>query len=92
MKVCRVVGEVVATIKHPYLKGSKLLIVQPVTADEQPVGKPLLAVDSVDVGPGERILLVDEGGAAGLVLGQEGPVRSVIVGRVDEDGFSLRSS
>ncbi len=84
MKVCRVTGEVVATVKHPDLAGWKLLIVQPVDADDQSVGKPLLAVDSADSGPGERVLLSDEGGAAALVVGKEGPIRAVIVGRVDE--------
>jgi ethanolamine utilization protein EutN len=92
MKVCRVVGEVVATVKHPALQDKKLLIVQPVTVNDAPTGKPLLAVDSVQAGPGEPVILCDEGGAAGVVLGREGPVRSVIVGRVDSftaDGSSL---
>ncbi len=88
MKVCRVVGEVVATVKHPFLTGHKLLIVQPVNERDQPSGKPLLAIDCIDAGPGERILLSDEGGAAALVLGAEGPVRAVIVGRVDDAGMS----
>jgi ethanolamine utilization protein EutN len=84
VKVCRVVGEVVATVKHPALFGLKLLVVQSVTEKDVPVGKPKLAVDSVDVGPGDRVLVSDEGGAAALVLGSEGPIRTVIVGKVDE--------
>ena len=88
MKVCRVVGEVVATVKHPYLHGHKLLIVQPVDQADRIDGKPTLAVDCVDAGPGERVLLSDEGGAAGLVLGGEGPVRAVIVGRIDNVDIS----
>jgi len=91
MKICRVVGEVVATIKHDALAQRKLLIVQPVSTSDAPVGLPLLAVDAAQAGPGEKVLLCDEGGAAGLVLGQEGPIRSVIVGRIDEvttDGSS----
>jgi ethanolamine utilization protein EutN len=83
MKICRVVGEVVATARHPALDGRKLLVVQPVDAVDRPSGRALLAVDAVQAGPGERVLLVDEGGAAALVLGREGPVRSVIVGHVD---------
>ena len=86
MKVCRVVGEVVATVKHEALEGRKLLIVQPVDDHDAPHGAPLIAVDSADAGPGERILLCDEGGAAALVLGRDGPIRSVIVGRVDAAG------
>lgn len=86
MKVCRVVGEVIATVKHPALAGRKLLIVQPVDAADAPGGPPLIAVDLADAGPGERVLLCDEGGSAALVLGRDGPVRSVIVGRVDAMG------
>ena len=92
MKVGRVVGEVVATAKHPFLAGWKLLIVQPVSPQGDTVGEPLLAVDAAEVGIGEKVLLVDEGGAAGLVMGGEGPVRTVIVGKVDDivmDGSSL---
>ena len=88
MKGGRVVGEVVATVKHPFLHGRKLLIVQPVDHRDRVQGKALLAVDCVAVGPGERVLVSDEGGAAGLVLGGEGPVRAVIVGRVDDGGMS----
>ena len=83
MKICRVVGEVIATVKHPALEGRKLLIVQPVGERDRPDGKPLIAVDTVDAGPGERVLLCDEGGSAALALGKEGPIRSVIVGRID---------
>jgi len=92
MKVCRVVGEVVATVKHEALAGRKLLIVQPVDAGDAPCGTPLLAVDLADAGPGERVLLCDEGGSAALVLGRDGPVRSVIVGRVDAMGSGGSSS
>jgi ethanolamine utilization protein EutN len=84
MKVCRVVGEIVATARHPALVGRKLLIVQPVSDDDRATGQPVLAVDGVQAGPGDRVLLSDEGGAAALVLGREGPVRAVIVGHVDD--------
>ena len=92
MRVCRVVGEVVATVKHPFLSGYKMLIVQPVTEMDAPMDRPLLAVDSIGAGPVERILLNDEGGGAALVLGREGPMRAVIVGKVDSDGFTVGSS
>ncbi len=87
MKICRVVGEVVATVKHPHLEGRKLLIVQPVDEADAADGKPLIAVDTVDAGPGERVLLCDEGGSAALALGRDGPIRSVLVGRIDGPGF-----
>ena len=84
MKVARVVGEVVATVKHPHLSGMKLMLVQPVTPAGAATGAVSIAVDCVQAGPGDLVLLVDEGnGAAQAVRRPRGPVRNVIVGVVD---------
>jgi microcompartment protein CcmK/EutM len=85
MIVGKVVANVVATVKHRHLVGRKLLLVQPLDADGKPKGKPLLAVDGVQAGLGDRVLVVDEGGSARNVLGDEGAVtiRTVICGIVD---------
>jgi len=84
MIVARVTGDVVATVKHPALFAMKLLLVQPVTADGQATGKPVIAVDAVHAGPGDLVLVADEGNAAAQVLGRpRGPIRSVVVGIVD---------
>jgi microcompartment protein CcmK/EutM len=81
----RVVGEVVATIKHGDLSAHKLLLVQPVDPDGTPKGQPMLAVDVVDAGVGDRVLVVDEGNSAAQVLQRpRGPVRTLIVGVIDE--------
>ncbi len=85
----RVVGDVVATVKHAALADKKLLLVQPVTAADEPVGKPAIAVDAADAGPGDLVLVEDEGNMAAQVLRQpRGPIRTVIVGVVDhvQDG------
>jgi ethanolamine utilization protein EutN len=83
--LARVVGDVVATIKHPELHGRKLLLVQPLNRDGTPRGKPVIAVDVVDAGPGDPVLVLDEGnGAAQVVRRPRGPLRTVIVGVVDE--------
>jgi len=85
MYLARVVGEVVATIKHGELQGQKLLLVQPVTPADAPTGRPAIAVDSVDAGPGDLVLVADEGNSAAQVLRRgRGPVRTVVVGVVDE--------
>lgn len=85
MFLARVVGEVVATIKHAHLAGDKLLLVRREQADGTPVGPPVIAVDSVDAGPGDRVLVADEGNSAAQVLRRpRGPVRTVIVGVVDD--------
>jgi microcompartment protein CcmK/EutM len=85
MFLARVVGDVVATIKHPALQNRKLLLVQPLTGDGTPTGRPAIAVDSVDAGVGDHVLVVDEGNGAAQVLQRpRGPIRTVVVGVVDE--------
>ena len=85
MITARVVGEVVATIKHGDLATHKLLLVQPVDAGGSPKGQPMLAVDVVDAGVGDHVLVVDEGNSAAQVLERpRGPIRTVVVGVVDE--------
>ncbi|WP_455383391.1 EutN/CcmL family microcompartment protein [Salinispira pacifica] len=59
-----VTGNVVSTEKHPHYEGQKILIVQPINPDGTARGKPLLAVDGVQAGPGDRVIVVDEGGSA----------------------------
>jgi len=78
MFLAHVTGVIVATIKHPHLHGRKLLLVRP----EPPS---VIAVDSVDAGLGDRVLVADEGNTAAQVLAMpRGPVRTIIVGVVDE--------
>jgi len=84
MQIARVVGTVVATQKHGKFDGAKLLLVQPVTLDDQPKGPALLAVDSVGAGVHEKVLVVIEGRAAGEALGRKAaPVDAAIVGIID---------
>jgi ethanolamine utilization protein EutN len=85
MQVGRVIGTVVSTEKHHKLEGAKLLLVQPLTLDDTPRGVPLLAVDGVGAGVGERVLVVLEGRAAGEALGRRAaPVDAAIIGIVDQ--------
>jgi microcompartment protein CcmK/EutM len=85
MFLARVVGEVVATVKHPHLLAQRLLLVRPEQTPGRPQAASLIAVDTVDSGIGDRVLVADEGNAAAQVLGMSrGPVRTVIVGVVDE--------
>ena len=84
MQLGRVVGTVVATQKHKKLEGAKLLLVQPLTLDDEPRGAPLLTIDSVGAGVGEKVLVVIEGRAAGEALRRKAaPVDAAIVGIVD---------
>jgi len=85
MKLARVTGNVIATVKHPALAAQRLLLVEDEGADGRPNGKPRLALDRVDAGEGDRVLVLDEGNGAAQVLSRaRGPVRTVIVGVVDE--------
>jgi microcompartment protein CcmK/EutM len=84
MQLARVVGNVVATQKHPKFEGAKLLLVQPIGLDDKPQGTALLAVDSVGAGVHEKVLVVIEGRAAGEALGRKlAPVDAAIIGIVD---------
>lgn len=79
------VGEVVATIKHRELLRHKLLLVEPVTPEGRGSGRVTIALDVVQAGPGDLVLVHDEGNGAAQVLGRgRGAVRTVIVGVVDE--------
>jgi ethanolamine utilization protein EutN len=85
MLLARVVGNVVSTQKHSKFQGAKLLLVQPLTVNDEARGPVLLAVDGVGAGVTDKVLVVLEGRAAGEVLGQKGaPVDAAIVGIVDE--------
>ncbi|MGA2613191.1 MAG: EutN/CcmL family microcompartment protein [Spirochaetia bacterium] len=85
MIIARVVGNVVSTEKHPQYRGYKILVVQPIDPRGEPKGKSFLALDGVQAGVGDRVLVVDEGGSARSVLGDEGAVtvRTVACGIVD---------
>ena len=89
MILCRVEGNVVSTARHPDFDGLKLLIVQPLDADGNDTGAPLLAVDRVQAGPGDRVLVMREGnGVRQLFQRPKFCIRSVIVGVVDETDVS----
>jgi microcompartment protein CcmK/EutM len=83
--LARVVATVVSTEKHPHYRGQKILVVQPEDPAGAPKGRSLLAVDGVQAGIGELVLVVDEGGSARAVIGDESAVtiRTAICGIVD---------
>jgi microcompartment protein CcmK/EutM len=84
MQIARVIGTVVATQKNRKLEGAKLLLVQPLSLEDEPRGVPLLTIDSVGAGVGEKVLVVIEGKAAGDALGRKAAaVDAAIIGIVD---------
>ena len=82
----RVCGTVVSTIQHPFYNGKKQLIVRACLPDGTFDGdKYVIAVDTVGAGVGQTVLVEDEGNSARQMLNvSNAPVRSVIVGIVDE--------
>ncbi|MHB9032277.1 MAG: EutN/CcmL family microcompartment protein [Anaerolineae bacterium] len=86
MYVGRVTGTVVATIHHPTFDGRKLLMVERLNLNGTPGSDYDIAMDLVQAGIGDLVVVLDEGGSARLLSGLEpdGAVRAVIVGIVDE--------
>jgi ethanolamine utilization protein EutN len=83
----RVCGTVVATVQHPFYRGKKQLIVRAATPDGAfDENRYVVAVDLVGAGIGETVIVMDEGTSARQLLNapKEAPVRSVIVGIVDQ--------
>ena len=83
MQLAKVIGDVVVTRKDESLTGITLLVVQPLTPDRQPAGKPLVAVDSVGAGVGEEVFFVRGKEASCPFHPAEPPVDAGIVGIVD---------
>jgi ethanolamine utilization protein EutN len=84
MILCKIVGTLVATQKNEHLKDRKILIAQPIDLDGGYIGRDILAIDSVDAGVGDTVLVIQEGQGAVQVLGNKKlPVHSVVVAVVD---------
>ena len=80
----KVIGNVVSTIKLPIYQGYKILIVQPVNDKEEPQGESVLALDTVQAGVGDMVLVIDEGNSSRLIMNNlTAPIRTMIVGIVD---------
>jgi len=84
--LCKVLGTVTATVKHPAFTGRKLMVVQPLDEHQLPQGKSFLAVDHTScAGAGDTVLVMREGGGVRQILEDKSlPIRSLIVGVVDE--------
>ena len=84
MILARVVGNLVATQKQEAHEGKKILLIQPLDLENQPVGDVIVAVDAVDAGVGDRVLAVQEGFSAMTSVGHvESPIDAAVIGVVD---------
>lgn len=89
MKLCQVIGTVVATQKDEHLRPAKLLIVKPIDLKGNfTKGDELLAIDTVDAGVGDRVLVAQEGDVVMQVMNSGVvPANAIIMGVVD--GFEV---
>ncbi len=84
MKVGRVAGTVVSTMNEPFFDGRRLLLCDLLDVQGETSGY-TIAVDVVDAGVGETVLIIDEGNSARQIFDREwGAIRAVVVGVVDE--------
>ncbi|MFN2183609.1 MAG: EutN/CcmL family microcompartment protein [Anaerolineae bacterium] len=86
MYIGRVSGTVVATIKNELFESRKLLVVDRLDLDGKATPKYDIAVDMVQAGVGDVVLVLDEGNSARQIVDREplGAIRAVVVGVVDE--------
>lgn len=86
MQLGHVIGTATSTVKHPSMNGQKLLVVQLTLVDgRSPDGEPVLAIDSLGAGHGDRVILSSDGRYVREILKNETtPVRWCVLGVRDE--------
>ena len=91
MYIGKVIGSVVSTVKIDHLAGRPLLLVDQLDLEGEETGGYDIAVDTVQAGPGDTVLVIDEGNGARQVTGiPEAPIRAVVVGVKSASGSSSR--
>ncbi|MGB9609951.1 MAG: EutN/CcmL family microcompartment protein [Bryobacteraceae bacterium] len=84
MLIARVIGDLTATQKHPSHEGRKILLVQPLNLDGSERGTPLVALDSVNAGVHDRVLVTTDGYAAFTAVGHKlAPIDAAVIGIID---------
>ena len=85
MQLGLVIGNATSTVKHPSLKGWRMVIVQMLNARREPEADPVVAVDKLGSGMGDTVVLNSDGKAARELIGNDkSPVRWFVIGIVDE--------
>ena len=83
MLIARVIGTAVSTIKDEKLTGRKLLVVRQTDERGEPVGKPYVAIDTVDAGNGDLVLTASGSSARQTTITKDTPVDAVIMAVID---------
>jgi microcompartment protein CcmK/EutM len=92
MKIAKVVGVAVSTVKEPRLENSKLLLVSDTDQTGKVIGKPYIAQDVVGVGPDELVFVVEGSSARVAAWDDNTPVDAVIVGILDSLQFDGKTT
>jgi ethanolamine utilization protein EutN len=84
MLIARVIGEMVASQKHPSHAGRNLLLVQPMELDGSNRGDAVIALDAIGAGVGDQVLLTTDGYAAMSSVGRvQSPIDMAVIGFID---------
>jgi microcompartment protein CcmK/EutM len=86
MILAKIIGNVVSTVQEKGYESRKILIVQPVDPTGKPKGQSFLAIDKVQAGVGDTVLILEEGGSARMILGEPETftIKAIIAGIVDQ--------
>ena len=86
MQIALVLGNVTSTVKHPTMRGQKLLVAQALMADGRtPDADPIIAIDTVGAGAGERVVISSDGKFTREFVGADNsPVRWAVIGICDD--------
>jgi microcompartment protein CcmK/EutM len=83
MLIAKVVGTTVSTIKDEKITGRKLLIVRQTNEKGEPIGKPYVAVDTVNAGVGDLVLTASGSSARQTKITKDRPIDAVIMAMID---------
>ena len=92
MKIAKVVGVAVSTVKEPRLEDSKLLLVSDTDQTGKVIGQPYIAQDVIGVGPDELVIVVEGSSARVAAWDDNAPVDAVIVGNLDSLQFDGKTT
>ena len=85
MKIGRVAGTVVSTINSEVFDHRRLLMCDLLDESQEPTGDYTIAVDAIDAGVGDLVLILDEGNSARQIVGEDpAPIRAMVVGIIDD--------
>lgn len=89
MKIGKVTGTVVSTVKYEDYRGFKLLKVRPIDLEGNFAGEEVVALDAANAGIGDTVLINNDGGSAQMIMGEKRLIASVTVCGV-VDHFTYR--